>query len=83
MGAAHFERSAAQRAGQNEPEAVYVGLPGDLAAIQADLLGRDIIIFACEFVADQRFAHLRGTGNAEVDDLRLLHAGVRQDDVVW
>ena len=81
--AAHVDRLAAQGGGQHQAEAVDVGLLGDLAAIEAELLGRDVVVLAGELAADQRAAaDGRRPRDAEVDDLGALDLAARQDDVV-
>ena len=84
LGAAHVEGAPARRLRQHEAEAVDVRLERDLASAHAELFGGHVIVFTGESAADDRsFAQAQGARDAEVDDLRLAHVAVRQDDIVW
>ena len=68
---------------QHQAETVDVGLGGDVAAVQADLFRRDVIVLAGEAGADDgRVADLGRAGDAEIDDLGARDVAQRNDDVV-
>ena len=81
LGAAHIGRRALQGLEQHKTEAVDVRPGGDVAAVKAELLGRDIVEFAGEADVDERGPDLRRARDAEVDDLRLVDIAVLDNDV--
>ena len=81
--AAHVDRPPAQGLREDQAETVDVRLERDLAAGEADLLGRDVVVLAGETVADDRaLARPMRTRDAEIDDLGAPHVAVGQNDVV-
>ena len=83
LGAAHVDGAPGQGLRQHQREGIHVRAAGDLAAIQAELLRRDVVVLAREAGADDRaFAKDAGAGDAEIDDLGAGGIAARQDDVV-
>ena len=68
---------------QHQGQAVDIGPAIHLAAEKAELLGRDIGIFAGKLIADHGFLRRVGQfGDAEIDDLRLIDLAILEDDIV-
>ena len=83
LAAAHVDRPAGEGFDQDQSETVDVGLRPHVAAEQAELLGRDIVVLAGKPAADDGvIAELRGTRDAEVDDLGARDIAARDHDVV-
>ena len=80
---AHVDILALGDGEDDQSEAVDVAPRADLAAIIAELLGRDIVQFAGEAVADdRRRAGVEILGDAEIDDLGLVDVAAGKQDVV-
>ncbi len=81
---AHVEGALTKRLGKDEAEAVDVGLQRHLGAEEAELLRRNIVVFAGKAAADDgAFVVEPGRArDAEVDDFGARHISTRDDDIV-
>ncbi len=74
--------SPPHRLGDHEAEAVDVRARADIAAVQAELLGRDVVQLAGEAAPDDRAFRQRRAGDAEIDDLGAMHLAAGDQHVV-
>src|SRR5215475_15034893 len=83
LGTAHVDRSSGQAFRQHQTETVDVRLRRDVAPEQAELLRRNIIVFAGESAADDgALARTGRSRDAEIDDLGFSQIAAGDEYIV-